>query len=219
MDELMDTPETKAELHQISKDFPANKSPLFSILGLQNGAGGAGGEEGKEADDPSVNLAEAKGCTANVSLIKDGKIYCANAGDSRCVIGSKGLAIDLSSDHKPDLETEKQRIHKAGSEVTEGRVDGNLNLSRSLGDLKYKRNSSLPQEEQSITGYPDVKVHTITPDDDFMIMACDGIWEAKTSQEIVDFVYERYNKNKNQKLTLIVEEMLDWLLSPDYTAT
>lgn len=151
------------------------------MLGLQNGAAGASGEENKEGEDTSANLAEAKGCTANVSLIKDGIIYCANAGDSRCVIAQKGLAIDLSHDHKPDNETEKSRIYKAGSEVTEGRVDGNLNLSRSLGDLKYKRKTHLPPEEQPITGYPDIKEHKITPDDDFMVMACDGIWEAKTS--------------------------------------
>lgn len=49
----------------------------------------------------------------------------------------------MSKDHKPDDETEKARIVKAGSTVEDGRVDGNLNLSRSLGDLKYKRTKFL----------------------------------------------------------------------------
>ena len=66
------------------------------------------------------------------------KMYVANAGDSRCVLCRKGKAVALSIDHKPDNEGEKKRIEKAGSTITEGRVDGNLNLSRSLGDLKYK---------------------------------------------------------------------------------
>jgi protein phosphatase 1G len=48
-------------------------------------------------------------------------------------------------------------------------------------------------------------------------MACDGIWEVKTSQEIVDFVYERMKKD--MKLSKIVEELLDSLLSTDYTVT
>ena len=75
------------------------------------------------------------------------KVHVANAGDSRCVLARSGKAVALSFDHKPDNETEKRRIEKAGSTITEGRVDGNLNLSRSLGDLKYKTNKDLKPEE------------------------------------------------------------------------
>jgi serine/threonine protein phosphatase PrpC len=75
------------------------------------------------------------------------KLYIANAGDSRCVLGRGGKAIPLSFDHKPEDEIERDRIEKAGSTIMEGRVDGNLNLSRSLGDLKYKMNKSLKPEE------------------------------------------------------------------------
>ena len=46
------------------------------------------------------------GCTACVALIKDKKLFVANAGDSRCVISRKGQACNLSKDHKPDLEVE-----------------------------------------------------------------------------------------------------------------
>ena len=66
------------------------------------------------------------------------KLVIANAGDSRCVLARGGKAIPLSFDHKPENEEERSRIEKAGSTIVEGRVDGNLNLSRSLGDLKYK---------------------------------------------------------------------------------
>jgi protein phosphatase 1G len=65
-------------------------------------------------------------------------LFVANAGDSRCVLGRGGLAVALSFDHKPENDEERRRIEHAGSTITEGRVDGNLNLSRSLGDLKYK---------------------------------------------------------------------------------
>ena len=79
------------------------------------------------------------GCTANMILIDEyKKLYIANAGDSRCVLSRAGKAVALSYDHKPENEEERRRIEKAGSTITEGRVDGNLNLSRSLGDLKYK---------------------------------------------------------------------------------
>lgn len=117
----------------MKKKNPPNRAPLFKILGDINGSGG-GNEQSREQ-----MMLDCIGCTANVIFIDDmKKIYAANAGDSRCVLARKGQAIPLSFDHKPDNEIEKNRIEKAGSVITEGRVDGNLNLSRSLGDLKYK---------------------------------------------------------------------------------
>jgi serine/threonine protein phosphatase PrpC len=109
-------------------------------------------------------MLDSIGCTANVILIdKMKKVYAANAGDSRCVLARGGKAVPLSFDHKPDDEGELKRIEKAGSVVTEGRVDGNLNLSRALGDLKYKTNKELKPEEWPITANPDVRVEEITP--------------------------------------------------------
>jgi len=89
-------------------------------------------------------MIENKGCTAITVFIKDGMIFCANAGDSRCVAAISGKAVPLSTDHKPTLSREKQRVNKAGFSVNgEGRIDGNLNLSRSIGDLRYKKNKKL----------------------------------------------------------------------------
>jgi serine/threonine protein phosphatase PrpC len=137
-------------------------------------------------------MLDSIGCTANVILIdKMKKIYAANAGDSRCVLARNGKAVPLSFDHKPDDEGELKRIEKAGSVVTEGRVDGNLNLSRALGDLKYKTNKELKPEEWPITANPDVRVEEVTPEDDFIIMGCDGIWETKSNDEMVDYIYDR----------------------------
>jgi serine/threonine protein phosphatase PrpC len=135
-------------------------------------------------------MLDSIGCTANVILIDDmKKLYIANAGDSRCVLGRAGKAVPLSFDHKPDNQEEKERIEKAGSIIQEGRVDGNLNLSRSLGDLKYKVNKNLKPEEHPVTANPDVKIEALTGDEDFIIMGCDGIWETKTNEEMVEFVY------------------------------
>ena len=81
-----------------------------------------------------------------MALITDTEIYCANSGDSRCVLSSNGKAIELSVDHKPDLPTEKERIERAGGFVEDNRVKGVLNLSRSLGDLEYKQDRDLSIE-------------------------------------------------------------------------
>jgi protein phosphatase 1G len=75
------------------------------------------------------------------------KIFVANAGDSRCVMGRARKAVEMSIDHKPECQIEIDRIEKSGSTIIEGRVDGNLNLTRSLGDLKYKGREHLKAEE------------------------------------------------------------------------
>jgi len=119
------------------------------------------------------------------------KLFVANAGDSRCVLGRGGRAVPLSFDHKPENDEEKRRIHNAGSTITDGRVDGNLNLSRSLGDLKYKQNKRLTPEEQPITANPDVYLYDMTDEDDFIIMGCDGIWETKSNEQMVEYIYDK----------------------------
>jgi hypothetical protein len=74
------------------------------------------------------------GCTSVVALLVGEQLYVANAGDSRAVLCREGVAIGLSEDHKPMEERERTRIHRAGGFVTDqGRVNGNLNLSRSIG--------------------------------------------------------------------------------------
>jgi len=138
---------------------------------------------------------ETSGCTAVALLLtSDKRMFCANAGDSRCVLSSAGVAIPLSFDHKPFNEStfmltscpqiellhsfcsillhyfslflltpkkkkkkkkkaENKRITEAGGFVHFGRVNGNLALSRAIGDMEFKRNSSLPPEKQIVTGF------------------------------------------------------------------
>ena len=55
-----------------------------------------------------------------------------------------------------------------------GRVNGNLALSRAIGDFEFKKSAKLPPEEQVVTAYPDVMAHEITDDDEFLVVACDG---------------------------------------------
>jgi protein phosphatase 1G len=71
------------------------------------------------------------------------------------------------------------------------RVNGNLNLSRAIGDLKYKGNTELPAKDQIITAQPDVQRVSLTAEDTFFLLACDGVWDVMTNQEAVDFIHER----------------------------
>lgn len=170
------------------------------------------GMDGKE--EPGSD----SGTTAVVALIRGKQLIVANAGDSRCVVSEKGKAVDMSYDHKPEDELELARIKNAGGKVTmDGRVNGGLNLSRAIGDHFYKRNKNLPPEEQMISALPDVKALTLNEEHEFMVIACDGIWNVMSSQEVVDFVNERLKTDgdKNKPLTAIIEELLDHCLAPD----
>lgn len=150
---------------------------------------------------------EVSGCTACVGLITDDKIYIANAGDSRSVLGVKGRAKPLSFDHKPQNEGEKARITAAGGFVDFGRVNGNLALSRAIGDFEFKKSAELAPEQQIVTAYPDVVVHEISDDDEFLVVACDGIWDCQSSQAVIEFV--RRGVAAKQDLDKICENMMD----------
>ena len=172
----------------------------------------------EEQIEPDL-LAQLMGCTACVALITKTEIYVANVGDSRSVLCKKGQAFNMSEDHKPCLEREKKRIEKAEGYIEDERVNGMLNLSRCLGDLEYKQNRKLKQEEQIITAYPDIKVEKITNDAEFLIIACDGIWDCMTSQGCVDYLKERLKlsirQEKTFKVSSALEAMLDSILATD----
>ncbi|KAF8474920.1 phosphatase 2C-domain-containing protein [Kalaharituber pfeilii] len=154
---------------------------------------------------------ELSGCTASVALISNDKIYVANAGDSRTVLGVKGRAKPLSQDHKPQNEGEKARIVAAGGFVDFGRVNGNLALSRAIGDFEFKKKAELPPEQQIVTAYPDVSEHEISPDDEFLVLACDGIWDCESSQGVIEFV--RRGIAARQSLDKICENLMNKCLS------
>ena len=162
------------------------------------------------------NIAMGTGCTSVVCLVTNDMIYCANAGDSRAVLSRSSKAIELSEDHKPDNPGEEDRIKKAGGFVEEGRVKGVLSLSRALGDLEYKQNKKLGDEDQMITCVPELKKEKRSEADDFLIIACDGIWDCLTSQECVTLMHKKIGARKAaERTSLVVEDMFDEIVAKD----
>ncbi|XP_074316562.1 putative protein phosphatase 2C 21 isoform X2 [Silene latifolia] len=177
----------------------------------------SGGREGtpngsskEEADSDSEE--PSSGCTACALLIRENKLLVANAGDSRCVMSKGGQALELSKDHKPELEVEQERILKAGGFIHGGRVNGCLNLARAIGDMEFKRNKVLPAEEQIVTANPDITTVELSDDVEFIAIACDGIWDCMSSQQLVDFVGEQLKSQS--KLSSICEMVFDKCLAP-----
>ncbi|KAJ2359192.1 Protein phosphatase 2C 2 [Coemansia sp. RSA 2618] len=169
--------------------------------------------DGVLREDPTMTN-DSSGCTAvSILITKDGRVFCGNAGDSRCIISTKGQAKALSHDHKPTDDIEFNRIVSGGGFVEFGRVNGNLALSRAIGDFEFKNNRTLPAEKQIVTAHPDVIEHTLTVDDEFIVIACDGIWDCMTNDQVVQFVHAKIVQGL--KLDRVCEEMMDRCLASE----
>jgi len=133
---------------------------------------------------------DQSGSTAVMTLLSPTHVICSNTGDSRAVLSRGGEAVALSDDHKPDNAVEKERVQAAGGEVKFGRVNGDLAVSRALGDFAYKRCDTQPAERQAVTAFPEIKAVERDPSDEFVILACDGIWDVMSSQQVVSKVLD-----------------------------
>ena len=61
-----------------------------------------------------------------------------------------------------------------------------------------------------VTAFPDIKVESLGNDCEFIIVACDGIWDCMTSHEAVQYINLNKNKKKEYKsnLSSLVGDML-----------
>jgi serine/threonine protein phosphatase PrpC len=154
--------------------------------------------KGKEMSLTELENPMRIGSTAVACLVRPDAVIVANAGDSRAVLSRNGSAVDLSNDHKPHLPDEQARITKAGGKVrvqrygshSISRLNCALSVSRGMGDLRFKRNLKLSPEEQVLSCVPEMKVCSRTEEDEFLVIACDGVWDMMSSQDVVDFVME-----------------------------
>ncbi|KAJ3197250.1 Protein phosphatase 2C 2 [Irineochytrium annulatum] len=146
-------------------------------------------------NDPEY-LSDPSGCTAVMTLVTDDwMLYCGNAGDSRAILSANGKAFPLSHDHKP-------------------LNPGNLALSRAIGDFEFKQNQNLPAERQIVTCDPDIIEKKIDLDEDeFMVIACDGIWDCMSNEAVVHFV--RRGVANGLSLEKVAEDVMDKCLASD----
>jgi len=155
---------------------------------------------------------DESGTTIVVVVLTPKFIVCANAGDSRAVYKTSDKACPLSYDHKPDDDKEESRIRKAGGYVSGGRVDGDLAVSRGLGDFRFKTSPHLGLERQKVSPLPDIIVKPRNEEkDEFVILACDGIWDVLSNQECIKVVTDIFHEGETN-VGLVCEELLDTCL-------
>jgi serine/threonine protein phosphatase PrpC len=110
-----------------------------------------------------------------------------------------------SEDHKPDRPDELRRIRDAGGFVSDAdaaragalatvvaRLDGNLAVSRGLGDFTYKKDSGRPPSAQKVSCVPELfEAGLASPPlraGDLVILACDGVFDVVTNEQLAALV-------------------------------
>jgi serine/threonine protein phosphatase PrpC len=113
-------------------------------------------------------------------------LVVANAGDSRAIISRENGVERLTFDHKPTDESEAQRITSGGAFIRDGRVNGMIGITRALGDHTMK---------QWIISTPHVQTLEIASTDDYLVLACDGVWDVIKDDEAIAFLREKGDQN------------------------
>jgi len=163
--------------------------------------------------DNRSNDYELSGTCAICVLIIEFRMYAINLGDSRAVIGykkgGKKVALEMSIDHKPTRDDETKRIIEKGGEVSD-KVAGvsrvfkkndelpGLAVSRSLGDIVA--------HECGVISEPEIIEKEIDPDDCFVVIGSDGIWDSMSSTEVVGFIFDKMEGKKELVAKILVEE-------------
>ena len=155
--------------------------------------------------DPKTNFAEGSGTTALTVLIWGDQLLVANAGDCRAVLCRRGKAIDLTTDHRPSNPEEALRVKVAGGHIcSDGYLNGHLAVLRALGDHHFKDLKSPTGPDGAMAGpliaEPEVASHTILPEDEFILMACDGLWDVFKSQRAVEFARQKLRDHNDPQL-------------------
>ncbi|KAH3680291.1 hypothetical protein WICPIJ_008333 [Wickerhamomyces pijperi] len=181
------------------------------------------------------------GSTAIMAVIINNEdLYTVNSGDSRLILSYDGTAKSLSFDHKPNHIGELIRINDADGSVSYNRVGGILALSRAFGDFNFKMREvvnhnydfttagsrpeslcdgvvsqrpivSLSSASTQVTCFPEVTLYKLSAHVEFIILACDGIYDVFSNQDLVGFIRKELAKGKDLEACIetVMEECLD----------
>ncbi|KHG21341.1 hypothetical protein F383_03825 [Gossypium arboreum] len=127
-------------------------------------------------------------------------LLVANAGDSRAVLSRCGTAIEMSKDHRPCCMKERRRIESLGGFIDDGYLNGQLGVTRALGNWHLEGMKEMGERIGPLSAEPELKMITLTKEDEFLIIGSDGIWDVFTSQNAVDFTRRRLQEHNDVKL-------------------
>lgn len=142
-----------------------------------------------------VRTSHACGTTATVVTIAGNLVVVAHVGDTRAVIcRENGAVTRLCEDHIPGRKDELERIESAGGLVVQvrgtSRVNGVLAVSRAIGDLELK---------ELVIARPDITSFFLSGDEEFILVASDGLWDVVSEREGVDIIRNTESNNDRKE--------------------
>ena len=169
----------------------------------------------RDADDEMRNQLNIEGLGSTGTLVhirweseNDLVVYSANVGDSRVSLISPEHIIRLSYDHRTTDEKEKKRILESGLEIIDNRINGTLMLTRIFGNYEYKNNNEDNEEDENdnkgLICEPFISKINIdlNIENQFLILASDGIWDAINEEEIQHIIQNNYDTSKICSITI-----------------
>ena len=103
-------------------------------------------------------------------------VYCANIGDTSCVLFSKSGCKKLSFDHRCNEESEVTRVKKGGGLIANGRLNGKLEVTRGFGDFAMK--------SKGLTCEPFINKIVLNESDKFVVLCTDGVWDVVNEEDL-----------------------------------
>ena len=126
-------------------------------------------------------------------------LLVANAGDCRAVLSRGGGAIEMSKDHRPLCIKERKRIESLGGYIDDGYLNGQLGVTRALGNWHLQGMKEINGKGGPLSAEPELKLITLTKEDEFLIIGSDGIWDVFRSQNAIDFAQRRLQEHNDVK--------------------
>ena len=173
----------------------------------------------------------SSGCTCSSILLTQNNLISINLGDSRCILGrfnsenNSWSCLNLTRDHKPTEEDEKERIIKKGGNISKGKDEfgnsgGIMRIWKTDGNIGLALTRSFGDEIMSKVGVicePEIKQFFLGKDDKFIIIGTDGLWEYISSEECVNMVKDFFLKNDIQGAgnLLLKEASKRWIVEQD----
>merc|ERR1712240_193662 len=164
-----------AHLHEIlveSSKYPENLVQAFQEAFLT-------------CDKNFVATSKKSGSTAVCALIKGEMLYVAWLGDCQATLVRDGVPVKITASHRPNRADERARIEALHWGAW--RVNGQLAVSRAIGDGEYK---------PFLSAEPDVTCIEMNGSEEFIIVGCDGLWQTVTPEEATNIVFYHLEERK-----------------------
>lgn len=165
--------------------YAASHFPELVQQGLNSGQDGKDGLVYALESLGQNLLNEPSGCTAAAFFLQDHELAAVNVGDARVILIQEGMAWQLTQDHRVEDPAERCRITEAGG-IIQGRYVmhglSGLEPTRTLGDAGF--------HEAGVTFSPFACSVSRTPEDEWLIAACDGLFDFMSNKEVAAAVHD-----------------------------